>query len=404
MILFAGLLLVVFSYVLIKGENEETAEDGQAVVYREQLAEDYLTAWFTEQLSEHYELSNFHFDFSKHSLKSGKLEIYGYVELDHEIRYSSLDELPFVCGMAETLGIDSMEAIVDGSQDGLSVEEISSKAGLTPSTLTEAKMAYLCHCLSDCFTDVQRDMEKFNAAYFFRFKADFHGERLDNPTVEIEAEGVGYLPAEQCMPGSSEELFQKGCESAMDVVREAVSYEAEATPRGYAAYDRIAARDYALRYSSNPVQSCNDGVLAYNRNSSFPNGVNYAKWNMQEYPYFSMFCHNDCANFVSQAMSAGGLPENGKWFRTKNVQTASWSASWTSVSAMKNYMTTQGYWSPSNFAMCNAGNILLTSSGHVTMITLNDTVTHCYSGHTNDRRNVSFQNNASYQYYAIKLT
>ena len=117
-----------------------------------------------------------------------------------------------------------------------------------------------------------------------------------------------------------------------------------------------------------------------------------------------MFCHNDCANFVSQAMSAGGLPENGKWFRTKNVQTASWSASWTSVSAMKNYMTTQGYWSPSNFAMCNAGNILLTSSGHVTMITLNDTVTHCYSGHTNDRRNVSFQNNASYQYYAIKLT
>ena len=65
MILFAGLLLVVFSYVLIKGENEETAEDGQAVVYREQLAEDYLTDWFTEQLSEHYELSNFHFDFSK---------------------------------------------------------------------------------------------------------------------------------------------------------------------------------------------------------------------------------------------------------------------------------------------------------------------------------------------------
>lgn len=381
--------------------------------------EDYLTNWFAERLSEHYELSNFHISFSRSSLKSGKLESFGYVEMDHTLRYATLDELPFVCGVAETLGINSMADIVGGNLDGLNADTLCSQVGIEETELNTTKIDYLYTCLRDCFSDVQKDMGTFNATYFFRFTANVDGVNLSNQKVEIEAEDVGYLPAEQCMPGSTEELHQKGCDNAKEMVKEAASYEpeteigmighnvasyeTEAETRGYAKYDRIAARDYALRYSSNPVQSCNDGVLEYNRSSSFPDGVNYGKWNMEEYPYFSMFCNNDCANFVSQAMSAGGLPEGGKWFRTKNVQTASWGAAWTSVSAMKSYMIEKGYWSPSNFAACNAGNILLTSSGHVTMITLNDTITHCYTGHTNDRRNVSFKNNAGYQYYAINL-
>lgn len=37
------------------------------------------------------------------------------------------------------------------------------------------------------------------------------------------------------------------------------------------------------------------------------------------------------------------------------------------------------------------------------MITLNDTMTHCYTGHTNDRRNVGFTHKSAYVYYAINL-
>ncbi len=36
------------------------------------------------------------------------------------------------------------------------------------------------------------------------------------------------------------------------------------------------------------------------------------------------------------------------------------------------------------------------------MVTLNDTVTHRYSGHTRDRKNYQFYDNSDYQYYTIK--
>ena len=85
------------------------------------------------------------------------------------------------------------------------------------------------------------------------------------------------------------------------------------------------------------------------------------------------------------------------------MTTRSWGEAWTSVSSMKSYMTSNGYWTADKFSTCNAGNILLTSSGHVTMITLNNTVSHCYTGHTNDRKNVSFKNKSAYAYYAINL-
>ena len=83
-----------------------------------------------------------------------------------------------------------------------------------------------------------------------------------------------------------------------------------------------------------------------------------------------------------------------------------WGAPWTNVPYMLSYMTSSAhqFWDSSSFAVCNAGNILLTESDHVVMITLNDTVTHRYTGHTNDRKGVEFYDEAGYQYYAIKTT
>ena len=60
----------------------------------------------------------------------------------------------------------------------------------------------------------------------------------------------------------------------------------------------------------------------------------HTKWNNLHYPYApSIFAHNDCANFVSQAMSAGDLPEDQKpsgWYREK--ESLNYSASWVTVS------------------------------------------------------------------------
>lgn len=193
----------------------------------------------------------------------------------------------------------------------------------------------------------------------------------------------------------ADEMFAEGRNAAQGIITQ---FEGE-NSRGYSSYDRIAARDYALDHSSNPTSCYDDG----------PNCTvvqDRTKWNNSEYPYFSLFKHSDCADFVSQAMSAGGLPEGGTWFRTKNVSTQSWGAAWTSVGSLKEYMTdaSHEYWDSSTYALCNAGNILLTSDEHVVMITLNDTITHRYTGHTNDRKDRVFSDVSSYQYYTINAT
>lgn len=371
-------------------------------------AESYLTDWFSDKLSEHYTLYNFNFTFSTADYENGEFNSYGYLEVDHHLLYQALDELPYVQGVMDSLAINSMEALVAGDYNELENTSTVLRTRSGEAMLTDSQTQYLGAKLQEQFAAIKADMGDFTASYFFHFVADFDGANINNPIVTLEAEDVGYLPAEECLPGTAEELYADGIGVATQFVATAMSFdETEAAntpvPATYANYDRIAARNYALAYANNPSQSCKCGNLSYNSSDSFPDGVTYSAWNNSVYPYFSLFCHNDCADFVSQAMSAGGLPESGTWFRKKNVQTQSWGESWTSVSSMKSYMTSKGYWSASNYANCNAGNILLTSSSHVTMITLNNGVSHCYTGHTNDRNNVSFSNKAGYTYYAINL-
>ena len=202
------------------------------------------------------------------------------------------------------------------------------------------------------------------------------------------------IPAEQLIPRSYREIEEEGKRDVtffeMKRKNEVQEPNSLKNTKGFASYDRIAARDYALTYSSNATNYCKCGKLY---------GVDYSSWNNDEYPYFPNACHSDCADFVSQAMHAGGIPlDPGKWERLKDGNN-DWA--WTNIRGLKAYMTSKGYWNESNFSNCNAGNILLTSSGHIVMITLNDGITHRYSGHTRDRNNLQFYNLNEYKYYAI---
>lgn len=187
-----------------------------------------------------------------------------------------------------------------------------------------------------------------------------------------------------------------------DMVDQLISFSNSAT-RGYDAYDRIAARDYALTYSSNPTDCSDCGTTCGIRQDR-------TKWNNTDYPYIDNLKHADCADYVSQAMYAGGIPiEAGVWQRFYDGNNG-WS--WTSGAGLKNYMVNKGYWDLTTFDLCNAGNIIrwLSSSdsaNHVGMITLNDTVTHRYTAHTSDRLNYLFTNSNYYQtnceFYMIKF-
>ena len=188
---------------------------------------------------------------------------------------------------------------------------------------------------------------------------------------------------------------EKMCSDGVRDVDLIVDYEKKAVAtRGYDSYDRIAARDYAKTYTSNDISvcSCTDGANCTSRAK-----YNTSYWNTN----YSIYPHTDCANYSSQAMAAGGIPTDTTWYKD--------SLAWINSNSLKTYMTTNNYWDSSTFAAANAGNILRwkndsTSPRHTVIITLNDTVTHQYSGHTADRLDCVFLESSSHEYFTIKTT
>ncbi|NLW16397.1 MAG: hypothetical protein GX033_01865 [Firmicutes bacterium] len=142
----------------------------------------------------------------------------------------------------------------------------------------------------------------------------------------------------------------------------------------YPNYDRIAARDYARRYTSNVPFTA---VYKYDCGANLNVYRDQTKWN-SNYP---KYCHSDCANFVSQCLEAGGLPRDATWAPGKSA--------WISVSAMETYMLNKGYWKESDFQTAVAGAVIRMPS-HIVMISQNDTVTRTRCGHTNDVKDLPY--------------
>lgn len=192
----------------------------------------------------------------------------------------------------------------------------------------------------------------------------------------------------------STELYQEG-KSALESIEQEYQRKIE-TPAicGYSTYDRIAARDYAHDWTGKNVTKC------YDDGTSCDILQDRTKWNNSVYPYNSNFKHDDCTDFVSQCIHAGGIPIDTKKWDRNNDGDNGWA--WTSLSGLKSYMTGKGYFDEGEFATANAGNVLCTSSKHVVLITLNDTYTHRYTGHTNDRYDQVFYDSTGFSYYTIK--
>lgn len=96
---------------------------------------------------------------------------------------------------------------------------------------------------------------------------------------------------------------------------------------------------------------------------------------------------------LSNVILAGGILPTSDWYYG--------SLTWVSASRLIDFITSNevgGY--AVTYKTCNAGNIVYWE-GHITLCTLNDTVSHRYTGHTNDRNNSKFS--SADAYYAINL-
>lgn len=161
-----------------------------------------------------------------------------------------------------------------------------------------------------------------------------------------------------------DEVYQSGYQAMekMEADAETLMCNSESTvnTRASVSYDRLAARDWA-----------------------------FANWNATpEYPS-STVAGTDCANFVSKALNAGGIPEDksGKWYRA-----ATWGGwpgdhwfrtGYNGQTGVVIYMKNKGYfYKESNESVIAAGCIMYwNNTSHVALVTVGDGVTIKYTQH-----------------------
>lgn len=161
-----------------------------------------------------------------------------------------------------------------------------------------------------------------------------------------------------------DEVYQSGYQAMEKLEADAetlmLNSESTVNTRASVSYDRLAARDWA-----------------------------FANWNATpEYPS-STVAGTDCANFVSKALNAGGIPEDksGKWYRA-----ATWGGwpgdhwfrtGYNGQTGVVIYMKNKGYfYKESNESVIAAGCIMYwNNTSHVALVTVGDGVTIKYTQH-----------------------
>ena len=438
-------LFMVFSV----STSSQAVELDTATNSVKESVENYVEDWFYDNFSEHYTLSNYTSSIPVISVDGNSVSATVLVGAYTTLKYNSVESLPYMMGIKEELHVSSLAEVVPatiakahseaatselnksvayGIQTRTpSAEEKLSINGDGESTLTlekatnnlknslgisSAQAERIISLVSNNFVDAA---ECIGVPTLLTLDITFNG-RYNNGSftnVVLEQKHGEYATESEAeiIPLTAAELKSNAtmdvnlCLSTPVVSAQATNMRALADN-----YNRVAARNYAWEHTA----------PGYGYNQTNPNGGGYTPtttcghvsyddegnpeytyvdrsfWNTTDYPscIAKGHCHNDCACFVSQCMVAGGIDPTDTWYYS--------SSKWASASQLINFITSSevgGY--ATTYANCNAGNIVYWT-GHITLCTLNDTVTHRYTGHTNDRNNSKFSSATAY--YAINLT
>ncbi len=210
------------------------------------------------------------------------------------------------------------------------------------------------------------------------------GNKLDN-NVEYElfyrtdAEEVILEPIADEKKSDTPLLAEK---SGIEYVSEIRADIAKPSLQASGFYDRLDARDYALDHATDEPEF------------SAANGQG-----------------SDCANFVSKALNAGGIPvdKTGKWYPSTDGTTATCGINWMRTGYYDNggvvpYMTDKDYFYKVSTSKVNAGSIMYwTNTSHVALVTYGDGSTIKYSQHSNKKLSKKAARNVVYDSESAKF-
>ncbi|SFH31450.1 Putative amidase domain-containing protein [Desulfotomaculum arcticum] len=198
-------------------------------------------------------------------------------------------------------------------------------------------------------------------------------------TIKFYAEDpVGnFLPTRLQDIPSNETVEQ----NAFDTIKEnVITQEGMVEPSAIVNYDRIAARDYVRKWVANTSKPCEPDSETVQDKSNYN-------------PAYTAYTCNDCANFVSQGLNAGGIPTDSTW--------KPYTSAWINVTSQANYMVAKTYWiATTNLNDCVAGfPFRIKSYEHVMMMSYNDGTTRKYCGHSSDRYDEKWTGGTANAYY-----
>ena len=311
------------------------------------------------------------------------------------LREESVSDIPTIRGMLSVLGMTHYDPSVS-----FAAQLPASEEGLTEQQQTQARVQ-----LGDWYDELSGYINTPFTGYLdltLTGKLLVDGS-LDGSSVQLfMADGPDLVPAEGVLPRPATEREQEGVAHMQEILQETTVADvspsvADTYNRTYT-YNHLVASAYASHYTSNAKL---DGYYDPITKTSY----NVIPWNRTEYPYSVNLATSggDCIDYVSQALHAGGLPEDAVWYH--------YAPEWARLSRFLLYMAPVLV--PSTYGWASAGALLVwvetpgdsTTASNVGMITRNDGTTHTYSCHTNDWKDRIFMGTEdNFLYYVIKGT
>lgn len=192
---------------------------------------------------------------------------------------------------------------------------------------------------------------------------------------------------------SEDEVFQSSYD---DIKKNATKIkETDSTrPAAYAyiptydAYDSAAAVSYANKWVKATTKACKTGSTTVQ---------DYANYN----PAYAKYQCNDCANFVSQCLYAGGIPQTTTWAPGKLAWINTGYSS--SYYGLVEYMVDNYYAISTTKASVEAGGMIsMTGYSHVMFVVYNDGTTVKYNAHSSDRYQSGTSTGSGMSFYNIE--
>jgi hypothetical protein len=318
--------------------------------------------------------------------EDGTLRTTCSIRLSMSLRATTIDELPYIAGMLEVVGVSSLEKCTPSELIACGfINRLQEDTAITAnSSIYKTNTDY---SIAKYIADATVEMASPYASYIGEisdFSFDIVIDSDSNHEIinifglsDVTTNGVqevfplcNYFPPEKAV------LKEQGRRDLLSKIDSMQNESAMGSNSLEPSFNRNAARNYAFVYSSeaSTSQTCPHGHTR----------INLSKYNSA----YTYYCHNDCANFVSQCIYAGGIPTDTNW--------SPGCTAWTYVPSLYHYFyELKGYWITSSYSTCTAGGIIINqnSSGamyHVNLCVYNDSVTHKYAAHNADHNNKVF--------------